>query len=148
MSEFPGGAVLSGIRHSAVVAGRFPRLDGKPADGWRPEFDGGFCGHKPAGCADGGSAVAARDEVLPLAQEYAANLAARCSPASMAAIKGQVRRGFGQTAAEAVGESVRLMADSFRSADFQEAARARRERRRPDFRALPGGPRAEWEAAG
>ncbi|MFI6346720.1 enoyl-CoA hydratase/isomerase family protein [Streptomyces sp. NPDC050560] len=77
--------------------------------------------------------VTPRAEVKDRATEYARQLAATCSPASLAAIKGQVLRGLDQGAQAAVAESVALMRESFESPDFTEAMRAVRARRKPVF---------------
>lgn len=73
------------------------------------------------------------DELLPTARRYIEDLAANCSPASIAVMKRQVlthvHRGLG--AAEA--ESQRLMVESFDRPDFAEGVRSFIEKRPPDF---------------
>jgi enoyl-CoA hydratase/carnithine racemase len=80
--------------------------------------------------------VLPRPEVLPAAQAYAADLAAHCSPASMATIRRQVWAGLETSAAAAATEAVALMAQSLAGADFREAITALAEARPPVFSAL------------
>jgi enoyl-CoA hydratase/carnithine racemase len=77
--------------------------------------------------------VLPRPEVLPAAQAYAADLAAHCSPASMATIRRQVWAGLETSAAAAATEAVALMAESLASPDFREAVSALMQGRTPAF---------------
>ena len=77
-----------------------------------------------------------RDELLWTARQYIEDLAANCSPTSIAVMKRQVvehtHRGLG--AAEA--ESQRLMVESFGRPDFAEGVRSFIEKRPPRFQRL------------
>lgn len=77
------------------------------------------------------------DEVLPAALELAADLAANCSPASMAAIKWQVYRHVDVSLAEALRESEQLMHEAVARDDFKEGVASFAERRPPRFAPLP-----------
>ncbi len=79
--------------------------------------------------------VLPRDQVLPAAQAYAADLAAHCSPASMAVIRRQVYSGLETGLGEAAAEALRLMAASLAGADFGEALASLAQRREPGFAA-------------
>ena len=76
------------------------------------------------------------DDLLPFCRSYVEQLAASCSPASMAVMKRQVyadfHRGFG--VAEAAAR--RLMAESFTRPDFAEGVRSFIEKRPPSFERL------------
>ncbi|MBB4956544.1 enoyl-CoA hydratase-related protein [Micromonospora polyrhachis] len=78
------------------------------------------------------------DEVLVEAQAYAADLAAYCSPASIAVIRRQVWSGLETGAAEAAAEATQLMAASLAGADFAEALASRAQGRAPRFAARGG----------
>ncbi|MEV0274267.1 enoyl-CoA hydratase-related protein [Hamadaea sp. NPDC050747] len=82
--------------------------------------------------------VLPRDEVLAEAQAYAADLAAYCSPGSMAVIRRQVWSGLETGVADAAAEATRLMAASLAGADFSEAVASIAERRTPRFAARSG----------
>jgi enoyl-CoA hydratase/carnithine racemase len=65
--------------------------------------------------------------------EYARELARECSPASMAAMKGQVYRDYDRTLPETVADANRLMLESFTAPDFAEGVQSFLERRPPNF---------------
>jgi enoyl-CoA hydratase/carnithine racemase len=67
---------------------------------------------------------------------YAQDLAANCSPTSIAVIKDQVRRDLGQPFEAAVEESDQLVTESFRRPDAEEGVAAYLERRPPNFAPL------------
>jgi enoyl-CoA hydratase/carnithine racemase len=73
------------------------------------------------------------DRVLEVALEYARDIAANVSPASMATIKGQVYADLARPMDEALGEANRLMIDSFSGPDFTEGVQSFLERRPPRF---------------
>ncbi len=87
--------------------------------------------------------VVAADEVLDRTLDYARDLAAHCSPASMAVVKAQVHRDLHRGLDEAVADADRLMAESFGRPDFDEGVRSFVDRRPPRFAAL--GERREGE---
>ena len=80
-----------------------------------------------------GNYLVTDDDLLPFCRRYVEQLAASCSPASMAVMKRQVwthtQRGLG--AAEA--EAQHLMVESFGRPDFQEGVRSFIEKRGPEF---------------
>ncbi|MGC4896257.1 enoyl-CoA hydratase-related protein [Micromonospora sp. DT31] len=82
--------------------------------------------------------VLPRDEVLPAAQAYAADLAAHCSPTSVAVIRQQVWSGLETGAAEAGADSMRLMAESLAGADFAEALAGQVQGRAPRYAGRSG----------
>jgi enoyl-CoA hydratase/carnithine racemase len=64
---------------------------------------------------------------------YVEDLAANASPASMAIMKRQVYLDLLRPFAEAHGEAVRLMLESFGRPDFREGVRSFLEKRPPKF---------------
>lgn len=78
-------------------------------------------------------------EVLPHAQRYVADLAAACSPASMAIMKRQVYQQMHAGLLAAEREARQLMLDSFGRPDFREGVRSFTDRRPPRFGRLPAG---------
>lgn len=72
-------------------------------------------------------------ELLEQAVAYAADLAANCSPTSMAVVKGQVFGGLEQSFAESFAESERLIAESFERPDAGEGVASYLEKRPPAF---------------
>ncbi|MET8149984.1 enoyl-CoA hydratase-related protein [Actinoplanes sp. NPDC049668] len=77
--------------------------------------------------------VLPRDQVLPAAQAYAADLAANCSPTAMAVIRRQVWSGLETGLAEASADAGRLMVAALGGTDFHEALAARFQGRAPAF---------------
>jgi enoyl-CoA hydratase/carnithine racemase len=71
--------------------------------------------------------------VLEHATRYARELAQRCSPRSLAVIKGQLLTDADSDRASSFHRSVRLMLDSFAAPDLTEAIAASQERRPPRF---------------
>lgn len=76
------------------------------------------------------------EPVLDAAVEYATELAAHCSPASMRVIKEQVHQDLDRTFEAAVAVADRLMFDSFRHPDAAEGVKSHLEGRPPAFRPL------------
>lgn len=72
-------------------------------------------------------------EVLPHAQAYVRDLAARCSPTSMAIMKRQVYAQLHAGLGPAEVESQRLMVESFGRPDFKEGVQSFLEKRSPSF---------------
>ncbi|MFE9096760.1 enoyl-CoA hydratase-related protein [Streptomyces sp. NPDC007264] len=72
-------------------------------------------------------------ELLARAVDHAAELAAACSPASLAAIKAQVYADLERTRTEALAGALTRMDASFDGPDLTEALAARAERRPPVF---------------
>ncbi len=77
--------------------------------------------------------LAAPEELLDAAVAYAAELAANCSPTSIAIVKDQVRRGFDQGFDAAFEDSQRLVMESFARPDVHEGVGSYLERRPPEF---------------
>ena len=80
--------------------------------------------------------VTAPDRLLPEALEYAKDLAANCSPTSMAVIKDQVYGDFERGLDDAYARALELMGESFTREDFQEGVASFIERREPRFAPL------------
>jgi enoyl-CoA hydratase/carnithine racemase len=78
------------------------------------------------------------DRLLDAALEYAGELAAHSSPASMATMKRQVYADLERTLPDALAEADRLMLASFTAPDFVEGVASFVERRDPRFATLGG----------
>ncbi len=76
-------------------------------------------------------------DVLPHAQNYVRELAAACSPASLAIMKRQVYQQMHAGLLAAEREARQLMADSFGRPDFREGIQSFTQRRPPRFGRLP-----------
>ncbi|MGE0068056.1 MAG: enoyl-CoA hydratase-related protein [Solirubrobacterales bacterium] len=72
-------------------------------------------------------------ELVEQAVAYATDLAANCSPTSMAIVKRQVLDGVGQSFEESYAEAERLIAESFLRADAGEGVASYLEKRPPAF---------------
>jgi enoyl-CoA hydratase/carnithine racemase len=77
-------------------------------------------------------------QLLEAALAYARELAANCSPASMATIKRQVYGDLERGLGDALAEADRLMLASFTAPDFAEGVASFIERREPDFAPVGG----------
>jgi enoyl-CoA hydratase/carnithine racemase len=88
--------------------------------------------------------VVPREEILQRAIAYAQDLAANCSPRSMAIIKRQARGDLDVGFEDALAESDRLMLDSFDAPDVKEGVASYMEKRPPSFEGLA--PRAARRA--
>jgi enoyl-CoA hydratase/carnithine racemase len=77
--------------------------------------------------------LAESEELLGAALAYAADLAANCSPTSMAIIKEQVGAGLDHGFAQSFAESERLIAESFERPDAAEGVNSYIEKRPPAF---------------
>jgi enoyl-CoA hydratase/carnithine racemase len=80
--------------------------------------------------------VLPHDELLPFVRRYVEELAANCSPASMAIIKRQIYQHWTSELGPAEREAVRLMLESFQRPDFREGVVSFLEKRPPRFRRL------------
>lgn len=80
--------------------------------------------------------VFAPERLLEASIDYAMDLATHCSPASMAAMKGQVYADLEKGLREATADADRLMLRSFGAADFAEGVQSFLERRDPRFAPL------------
>jgi enoyl-CoA hydratase/carnithine racemase len=79
------------------------------------------------------------DQVLAEAIAYAQDVAANCSPASVAAIKSQVHRHLTMEFEAACADSDRLMVQSLKGPDFKEGVSSYVEKRPPEFAPLGKG---------
>jgi enoyl-CoA hydratase/carnithine racemase len=77
-------------------------------------------------------------DVVPAAKAYIADLAARCSPTSLAVMKRQVYQQLHAGLGPAEREAQALMVESFGRPDFAEGVRAFFEKRPPQFGRLSG----------
>jgi enoyl-CoA hydratase/carnithine racemase len=77
--------------------------------------------------------VLPHDDLMPHVLAYAREMAARCSPASMAIMKRQVYQDLTETLAHANKESFDLMIESFSRPDFKEGVQSFLEKRPPRF---------------
>jgi enoyl-CoA hydratase/carnithine racemase len=77
--------------------------------------------------------VAAADSLLEETRAYARDLAANCSPRSLAVIKAQVYRDLHSGLAEALERSLREMESSLETDDFKEGVASYVEQRPPRF---------------
>ncbi len=82
--------------------------------------------------------VLAHDELLPFCRAYVADLAAHCSPASIAVMKRLVYQHWTAALAPAEQEAMQLMVESFARPDFREGVMSFLEKRPPRFRRLGG----------
>jgi enoyl-CoA hydratase/carnithine racemase len=78
--------------------------------------------------------------LVSAAVAYAADLAASCSPNSMAVIKEQVFRAMDSDLPTAIASAKKLMLDSFQHPDAPEGVASYLEKRPPRFRPLPPPP--------
>jgi enoyl-CoA hydratase/carnithine racemase len=77
--------------------------------------------------------VLPHDELLPFVRRWAEELAASCSPASLAVIKRQVYTSLTRELGPSLDESIRLMEESFGRPDFREGVSSFLEKRAPKF---------------
>ncbi len=77
------------------------------------------------------------DDLLPYTLAYARDMAANCSPASMAAIKAQVYGDLQLDLADALADSAKQVRASMGRPDFREGLISFAERRLPNFPPLP-----------
>ncbi|MCU1448307.1 MAG: enoyl-CoA hydratase [Acidimicrobiales bacterium] len=84
-------------------------------------------------------AVYPKDELLGRVRAYAREMATKCSPASLAAMKAQVDAAWGQSVDDAVAVANRLMAVTLRGPDFVEGVTSYVEKRPPTFKPYGAG---------
>ncbi len=77
--------------------------------------------------------VLPHDELLPFVREYAEDLAANCSPASIRIMKREVYEHMTESLGDAHADAVRLMVESFNRPDFKEGVQSFLEKRPPKF---------------
>jgi enoyl-CoA hydratase/carnithine racemase len=82
--------------------------------------------------------VVPHDDLLPSARAYVEDLAANCSPASMAIMKRQVWQHWTAALDAAEQEAVRLMLESFGRPDFKEGVVSFLQKRPPRFPRVGG----------
>jgi enoyl-CoA hydratase/carnithine racemase len=109
-----------------------PRLVG-PSRALDIMFSSRLVGAEEAGRIGLADRVVEPDELLPAARAYIADLAARCSPASMAVMKMQVYQQLHEGLGAAERDASRLMKESFTRPDFAEGVASFLERRPPQF---------------
>jgi len=80
--------------------------------------------------------VVPHDELLPTVRQYVEDLAAHCSPTSMAIIKRQVWQHWTADLGTAEREAIGLMLESFERPDFREGVLSFLEKRPPRFARL------------
>jgi enoyl-CoA hydratase/carnithine racemase len=80
--------------------------------------------------------VVPHDELLPTVRKYVEELAAECSPTSLAIMKRQVWQQLTRTLGPSEKEAVKLMLESFERPDFREGVRSFLEKRPPKFRRI------------
>lgn len=73
------------------------------------------------------------DELMPYVTAYAKEMAASCSPTSLAIMKRQVHENMTSPVGPALDESIRLMGESFGRPDFKEGVQSFLEKRPPAF---------------
>jgi enoyl-CoA hydratase/carnithine racemase len=77
--------------------------------------------------------VLPHDELLPFVRRYVEDLAAECSPASLAVMKRQVYQQLSEPLGPSEREAVRLMIESFDRPDFREGVTSFMEKRPAKF---------------
>jgi enoyl-CoA hydratase/carnithine racemase len=80
--------------------------------------------------------VVPHDELMPAVRKYVADLAAECSPASLAVMKRQVWQQLTRELGPSEKEAVKLMIESFDRPDFREGVMSFLEKRPPKFRRI------------
>ncbi len=82
--------------------------------------------------------VIPHDELAKFVREYTEELAANCSPTSLAIMKREVYQHLTASLGEAESEAFRLMAESFKRPDFREGVVSFMEKRPPKFKRVSG----------
>ena len=72
-------------------------------------------------------------ELMPFVRDYAREMAANCSPRSIAVMKREVYQHMMESLEHAQRDSVRLMFESFKAPDFKEGVESFLEKRAPQF---------------
>jgi len=77
--------------------------------------------------------VIPHDELMKYVYDYAQELAANCSPASMQVMKRQVYEGLAEPLSQSHSKAVKLMFESFDRPDFKEGVKSFLQKRPPEF---------------
>lgn len=80
--------------------------------------------------------VLPHDELLPFVRRYVEQLAAECSPTSLAVMKRQVWQQLTRTLGPSEKEAIQLMLESFDRPDFREGVMSFLEKRPPKFQRI------------
>jgi len=76
------------------------------------------------------------EELIPFVTNYARQLAANCSPSSIATMKRQVYEDLTETLDHANKKSLQLMFDTFKQPDFAEGVQSFMQKRPPSFKRI------------
>jgi enoyl-CoA hydratase/carnithine racemase len=77
-----------------------------------------------------------KDELMDTTLAYARELAAQCSPASMATMKRQVYADLERPLGDGLAAADQLMIESFSAPDFVEGVRSFLDKRAPQFESI------------
>ena len=80
------------------------------------------------------------DELLPATLEYAKDMAANCSPRSLAVIKSQLNADWTRSVEETRTESLSLVREMIGKDDFNEGVKSYLEKRTPRYKGLSHDP--------
>ena len=84
--------------------------------------------------------LVAADELMSFSRKYVEDLAANCSPTSIAVMKRQVYEHFHSGLGDSERDAQQLMLDSFQRPDFKEGVQSFMQKRPPSFARVPERP--------